>query len=88
MKINKEAAIKSTVETIVSVGVGAVVGHVIKSNVPSSLKLFPRITVGVGTFALSNVLGDLAAKYTTGQIDEMMTQIRAAQRGFPPIPND
>lgn len=67
---------KTITEFVGSIGVGAVVGNVIKSTTPANLKLVPKISVGVGAFVLTNVLGDLAAKALSNNIDEVVKGVR------------
>lgn len=62
--------IKSVSELVVSIGAGAVVGNAIKVSTPETAKIIQKIAIGVGGAVLSSMVGDLAAKYATGQIED------------------
>lgn len=61
---------KAAAELVVSVGVGTIIGNTIKLTTPADIHLIKKICVGAGAFALSGMVGDLAANHVSQQIDE------------------
>lgn len=66
--------VKNVTCLIVSAGVGAVVGNAIKASTPEELKILQKISIGVGGFVLSGMVGNFASKYTDEQIDSTVSQ--------------
>lgn len=75
--MNPATIAKAAVDIIVSTGVGAVVGNAIKMSTPLDATITKKISIGVGGFVLSGMVGSHAAKYTGEQIDTTLTQVRA-----------
>lgn len=63
--------LKSAVTLIASAGIGAVVTNAVKATTPDDLKTMNKIFVMVGTVAAAHAISDVAAKYTSDQIDEV-----------------
>lgn len=63
--------VKPAVTFVASMGVGAVIGNVIKTTTPLDLNRLQKISVGVGGFVLCNVLGDLAANHLIASAEEI-----------------
>lgn len=68
--------IKAAATLIVSAGVGAVVTNAVKATTPADLKIVNKILVMTGTVIASHAVSDVAAKYTTGQIEEIGKSIK------------
>ena len=66
--MNKLEAVKTVAGLVVSLGVGAVVGNVIKATTPEDLKTYSKVLVGVGSFALAGYFSMQAAKQTEESI--------------------
>lgn len=64
---------------IMSAGVGAVVGNIIKFTTPTDLSIAKKISVGIGAVVISNTLGDLAATSISNTIKETLRQAQVAQ---------
>ena len=62
--------VKTGVGLIVSVGVGAIVGNLVKSTTPADTSKIIKACIKVGSLVLTGAVGDLASKYTDEQIDE------------------
>ena len=61
---------------VVSVGVGAIVGNIVKSTSPASVGTIKKVCIGIGGFVLSSMISDLASKYTEQQIDNTVSEIK------------
>jgi hypothetical protein len=57
---------------IASSGVGSVVGHVIKNNVPATTNLIQKVGIFTGTIVISGIAGNLAQEYVNKQIDTIV----------------
>lgn len=70
----KKEAIIDTVKTgvgfIVTVGVGAIVGNLVKSTTPIDTSKIIKACIKVGSLVLTGAVGDIAGKYAETQIDE------------------
>lgn len=72
--------IKTAAELVVTAGVGTIVNTVVKEALPENLSKYKKITTTVGTFALSGMAGAAAASYASGQIDALVTGIKAGAK--------
>lgn len=68
--------VKTVTEVVVSVGVGAIVGNVIKASIPANTHVLKRAAIGVGGFVLSSMITDKATKYATDTIDDTVDKIK------------
>lgn len=70
----KKEDIISTVKTgvgfVASIGVGAIVGNLVKSTTPIDTSKLIKACIKVGSIVLTGAVGDLASTYTDKQIDE------------------
>ena len=62
--------VKTGVGFVVSVGVGAIVGNLVKSTTPADTSKIIKACIKVGGFVLSSACGEIASNYTGDQIDE------------------
>ena len=62
--------VKTGVGFVVSVGVGAIVGNLVKSTTPADTSKIIKACIKVGGFVLSSACGEMASNYTDDQIDE------------------
>lgn len=62
--------VKALATLAVTVGVGAIVGNLIKMTTPIDVKVLTKICIGIGGFALSGMASDLVGQYTEKKIDE------------------
>lgn len=77
--------VKGALTFAVSSGVAAVVGNVVKETTPDDFKMVSKIAVGIGTVALSYMLGDMVAEYTSRKIDETIDGVNEAKKAFSEI---
>lgn len=70
------------VESVASVGAGAVVGNVVKATTPETVSTAKRVAIGVGSFVLSNMVRDAASKYTKDGIDATVEQLQELKAQF------
>jgi len=77
--MNAIGILKTAAELVVSVGVGAVVGNAIKISTPVDAKILQKVSIGIGAFVLSNMVGDYAAKYTTKNIEDGIAEFKKAK---------
>jgi hypothetical protein len=73
--VNKLNVVKTIVEATVSLGAGAVVGNTIKATTPLTAKPYQRVAIGIGSVVLSALVGDIASKKATDQIDTTVSQV-------------
>lgn len=69
--------LKSAATLIASSGVGAIVGNAIKASTPGDVTKLQKVTITVGSIALSGMIANQASKYTGEQIEEIATQLKA-----------
>lgn len=69
--MNIIAVIKPVTTVVASIGVGAVIGNIIKATTPVEVTLVQKVAIGVGAFVLVNVLGDLAARSIHETVDNV-----------------
>lgn len=62
--------LKTATRVVVSLGSGAIVGTIVKNNLPDPTTI-NKITVPVSTFALGGVVGSKAGQYTDAFIDDI-----------------
>ncbi len=74
--MKKIEMLKAAGEIIISVGVGAIVGNVIKSTTPIGTGPVKKLCILVGSFVLCNMVGDQAIDYTEKKIDEAVEQVK------------
>lgn len=72
---------------VVSLGVGFVVGNVIKATTPDDLRLITKVTGYVGAAALTGVLGTMASNYTKDQLDSFVNDISVAKAAYDAVAN-
>lgn len=70
---------KGIVGFVVSAGAAAVVSNAVKATTPEDQKLYAKLLVGAGVFALSSFAGHAAKKRTDEMIDEVVTEINDAK---------
>lgn len=68
-KISKLTVGIGIAQMVVSAGVGVVVGNFVKATTPVDSTRLHRLLVGIGTYSISAVLGDLAADHVSSQIN-------------------
>ena len=64
--------VKSVVELAVGAGSGVVVGHAIRATTPADLTKFGKVLVGIGSFAIGGVVGEVASRHVNTQIDKVV----------------
>lgn len=74
--MNPVSIAKTAASIVSSIGTGAVVSNAIKASIPARSKTIQKISIGIGGFILSNMVGDLAAKYVTDNIDSAAKQFK------------
>ena len=75
--MDKKEIIKTVGGIVVSVGVGGIVGNIVKATTPASVGLIKKVCIGVGTVVLSNMATDKAVEYSTGKMDDIMKIFRS-----------
>lgn len=68
--------VKAGSDLIVSMGTGAIVTNAVKATTPADLKTFQKVTIGVGAFVLSSMVGGAATQYANTKIDETTDQLK------------
>lgn len=80
--MNPMTIVKGIVDLAVSAGAGAVVGNAIKQSTPADVKTINKISLAVGGFVLSGLVGAHASKFATDQIDSTIAQIKEVKASF------
>lgn len=60
---------------IVSIGVGNIVGNIVKATTPANLNTFNKLSIQVGTFVLSGMVAAQAVTYVNNEVDSIVTQV-------------
>lgn len=74
--MKKMDMVKKVGGIIVSIGVGAIVGNVIKCTTPATMGTIKKVCVAVGSFVLCNMVADSAANYTEQTIDNAVNEVK------------
>jgi hypothetical protein len=69
--MNAYKAIKGITGLVVSAGAGAIVTNAIKATTPEDVKTLKKISIVIGTFAVSGVVADAAVKYSNKSFDDV-----------------
>lgn len=69
---------KGIAELAVSVGVGMIVGNGVRMTTPADIHVVKKVFVGIGSMALSGMISDKAADYTSKQIDATAERVEEA----------
>lgn len=62
--------LKAGVGLVVSIGVGAIVGNVVKSTTPDDIGKIKKACVWVGALVVSSIIKDNVKKYVDEKIDD------------------
>lgn len=81
--MNKLNVVKTTAGIVVSIGVGAIIGHAIKATTPADLKTINKIVVSIGTVALVGYLSMKASDYAENTIQEVADNFTQAKANIP-----
>lgn len=71
----------NTVKVIVgsasSIGAGTVISNIVKATTPETVTMVGRISITIGTVVISGMIGEMAAKYATGEVDKIFTWVKS-----------
>lgn len=73
--MDKVKIIKGIASGLTGLGSSQIVHAIIDNNVERPDKLWRKITLGFGTYAISGLVGVAAKKYTGDQIDEFVESV-------------
>ena len=73
MNIN---TVKTVVGLVTGVGAGTILGNAVRATTPPTVTRLGKITITIGTFFVGSMVGDITAKYATGQVDALYTWIK------------
>ena len=74
--MKKLEMVKTAGSIIISVGVGAIVGNAVKCTTPFPVGAIKKFCIVVGSFVLSNMVGDKAVEYAEEKVDGAVDQIK------------
>lgn len=80
--------IKSAAGLITGLGVGTVVGNLIKTTTPDNVKIVNKILVGVGGFVIGGALSEIAANAVEKRIDEGVEAYKKVRENIETIQNE
>lgn len=85
--MNPIALARTAAGLVVSAGAGAIVSNAIKASTPANAKIIQKISIGIGGFVLSNMIGDMATKYANDNIDTAVNTFKQAKEAVinPPV---
>lgn len=72
--------LKPVASIIVSASAGAVVGNAIKASTPDTVSTASKVLIGIGGVVLSSMVGDMAAKYSSDQIEDVAAQLETLNK--------
>lgn len=71
--------------SVVSSGAAAIVTNAVKATTPADLTKLKKLTVVVGTLAVSGAVAEVASKHFSKTYDEIVDVIRKAKNGEDPV---
>lgn len=74
--MTKIEMIKAAGEIVVSIGVGTIVGNVIKSTTPVDMGPIKKACVSIGTIVLANLASDSTTDYLEKKIDDVVDKVK------------
>lgn len=86
-KMNKLDILKGGTELLVSMGVGAIVGNVIKMTADPEQGRIKKIATGLGGFVISSMITDKAVVYSNDRIDNIAETVRKLKRAAKTLPD-
>lgn len=76
--MTKLEMVKAGAQIVVSIGVGIVVGNVVKVSSPAGRNVLKNICVGVAGLVLSDMVSDKACSHVETKIDDVANQLKEA----------
>lgn len=70
--MKKIEMVKTVVELVLIVGVGAIAGNIIAHTTPKTVKTLTGVCIVVGTFVLGGMATEAAIKYANAEIDAIV----------------
>lgn len=74
--MNKLELVKTGLEIVVSIGVGAIVGNAVVLTTPATTKVITKLCIKVGGLALSGIASDKASEYVRNTIDSTVEKAK------------
>ena len=71
--------LKGTIGTIAEIGVGAVIGQIVKKNTDEEMTPVEKLMITIGGVAISGLVGAAARKWTDGIYDEIDEAINVTE---------
>lgn len=66
---------KALLGGVVSIGIGNIVGNIVKSTTPANLNTFNKVSIQIGAFVLSGAVSARAIEYMNNEIDSVVDQV-------------
>lgn len=76
--MTKLEMVKAGAQIVVSIGVGIVVGNVVKVSSPAGRNVLKNICVGAAGLVLSDMVSDKACNHVETKIDDVANQLKEA----------
>lgn len=76
--MTKLEMVKAGAQIVVSIGVGIVVGNVVKVSSPAGRNVLKNICVGAAGLVLSDMVSDKACSHVETKIDDVVNQLKEA----------
>lgn len=76
--MTKLEMVKAGAQIVVSIGVGIVVGNVVKASSPAGRNVLKNICVGAAGLVLSDMVSDKACSHVETKIDAVADQLKEA----------
>lgn len=74
--MSKWAIAKAGVGIIVSVGIGGIITNAVNATTPGNIGIIRKITIGAGTFVLSQMVGDKIVQYTDVKMEAAYAAVK------------
>lgn len=71
---------KSALGLVTSIGVGNIIGNIVKATTPAGLNTFNKISVGLATFVVTGVVADKAVEYLNKEIDSAVDSVKKKEQ--------
>lgn len=76
--MTKLEMVEAGAQIVVSIGVGVVVGNVVKINSPAGRNVLKNLCVGAAGLVLSDMISDQACNHVETKIDAVADQLKKA----------
>ena len=70
--MNKIEIFKNVAKTASAIGASIIMGNLVGATTPNDTKKLTKVFIGIGSFVLGSMAGDVVSKYVDTQIDDAL----------------